>query len=119
IRTWAQGWPARTATPWRSRISETSCAWTPSIANETMPPRSSPAGGPKTVTPGTSAIRSSADGVGSTSAAGGAGLTEPAHTLPEPDRLTDRGRAAFELRWQIGPRDQPLGDFADHRAATD
>src|ERR1700704_3571328 len=46
ISTWAQWWPARTATPWRSRISEMSCACTPSRSKETMPPRSSPAGGP-------------------------------------------------------------------------
>ena len=30
----AQWWPARTQTPWRPRISATSCGWTPSSANE-------------------------------------------------------------------------------------
>ena len=52
ISGWAQWWPARTATPWRSRISETSWAWTPSSSKETGPRRSGPRGGPKTRRPG-------------------------------------------------------------------
>ena len=59
ISGWAQWWPARTATPWRSRISDTSWACTPSSSKETGPTRSDPGDGPKTRRPGTSATRAS------------------------------------------------------------
>ncbi len=49
-RIWAQWWPARTATPWRSRISDTSWGWTPSSSKEMMPSRSTVSVGPKIVT---------------------------------------------------------------------
>src|SRR5690606_21891052 len=39
----AQWWPARMQTPWRPRISATSCGWTPATLNEQIGPRS---GGP-------------------------------------------------------------------------
>ena len=43
---WAQWWPARTQTPWRPRISATSCGWTPSSAKETSAPRWAGSRGP-------------------------------------------------------------------------
>ena len=45
ISGWQQWWPARIATPCRSRICATSCGWMPSTLKVTMPARRS-AGGP-------------------------------------------------------------------------
>ena len=47
MRGLAQWWPARTQTPYSSRICEMSWGWTSRKAKDRTPPRSSAAGGPK------------------------------------------------------------------------
>ena len=99
-----------------------SCAWTPSMSKETIPPRSSPAGGPKIGQPGN--LGDPLQRVGGELSLGGMDrgqpeLVDPPDCRTESDRLADRGGAALELRGQIGPGDQLLGDLADHRAAAD